>query len=112
MKAIKTEKLLPLITPGEILREEFLLPLQLTEYRLAKEIGVPARRINEIVKGQRRITADTARRFALFFGMTPHFSAQSPDRLRITPTGTRGISSPDYAFRENEGRRVAIKPHP
>ena len=53
-------KLLANITPGEILAEEFLKPKGITQYRLAKDIGVPPRRINEIVKGQRAITADTA----------------------------------------------------
>src|SRR5438067_2311820 len=53
-------KLLTKITPGEILEEEFLKPKGITQYRLAKDIGVPPRRINEIVKGQRAITADTS----------------------------------------------------
>lgn len=58
----------PLATPGEILAEEWLGPMSLTQYALAKAIGVPARRINEIVKGERAITADTAVRLAAFFG--------------------------------------------
>lgn len=61
------------ITPGEILKKEFLLPNKLSEYRLAKDISVPARRINEIVHGERSITADTALRFAKFFGNSPQF---------------------------------------
>jgi antitoxin HigA-1 len=56
------------VHPGEILNEVFLAPLALSQYQLAKEIDVPARRINEIVHGQRRITADTALRLARFFG--------------------------------------------
>lgn len=56
------------IHPGEILREDFLLPLCLSEYRVAKDIGVPPRRINEIVKGKRAVTADTALRFERYFG--------------------------------------------
>ena len=55
------------IHPGEVLREDFLLPLGLSEYRLAQDIGVPPRRINEIVKGKRAITADTALRLARYF---------------------------------------------
>ena len=55
------------IHPGEVLREDFLLPLGLSEYRLAKDIGVPPRRINEIVKGKRALTADTAVRLARYF---------------------------------------------
>lgn len=54
--------------PGEILLEDFLKPMGISQYQIAKEIGVPARRINEIVKGERRISADTALRFAAFFG--------------------------------------------
>jgi addiction module HigA family antidote len=64
---------LPLATPGEILLEEFLRPLGVTQYRLAKEIGVPQRRIGEIVAGKRAITADTAARFGVFFGMEAEF---------------------------------------
>ena len=61
------------ITPGEILEEDFLKPLGLTQYRLAVDIGVPPRRINEIVKGQRAITADTALRLGRYFKMSPQF---------------------------------------
>jgi len=61
------------VHPGEILLEEFLTPLAVSQYKLAKEIGVPARRINEIVHGQRRISADTALRLARFFGTSERF---------------------------------------
>lgn len=61
------------IHPGEILGEEFLKPLEITQYRLAKSTGVPPRRINEIVQGTRSITADTALRLGRFFGMTAQF---------------------------------------
>jgi antitoxin HigA-1 len=61
------------ITPGEILDEEFLKPLAITPYRLAKDIGVSPRRINEIVKGNRAITADTALRLGRYFRMAPEF---------------------------------------
>jgi antitoxin HigA-1 len=66
-------KLLTNITPGEILAEEFLKPMAITQYRLAKDIGVPPRRINEIVNGQRSITADTALRLGRYFRMSPEF---------------------------------------
>jgi addiction module HigA family antidote len=66
-------KLLSNITPGEILEEEFLKPMAITQYRLAKDIGVPPRRINEIVKGRRAITADTALRLGRYFRMAPQF---------------------------------------
>ena len=58
------------ITPGEILLEEFLIPMGLSQYRLAKEIGVPAQRISEIVAGKRAITADTDLRLCRFFGLS------------------------------------------
>ncbi len=61
------------IHPGEILLEEFLEPMGISQYRLAKDISVPARRINEIIKGKRAITADTAMRLALFFSMSSQF---------------------------------------
>jgi addiction module HigA family antidote len=66
-------KLLANITPGEILEADFLKPMGLSQYRLAKDIGVPARRINEIVKGDRAITADTALRLGRYFKMSAQF---------------------------------------
>src|SRR5229473_4098061 len=66
-------KLLANVTPAEILQEEFLRPMGITQYRLAKDIGVPPRRINEIVKGLRAITADTALRLGRYFAMSPEF---------------------------------------
>lgn len=62
-----------LIHPGEILLEEFLEPLEISQYRLAKDMNVPARRINEIVLGKRSITADTALRLGLYFKTSPEF---------------------------------------
>lgn len=64
------------VTPGEILHEEFLLPLAITQYRLAKEISVSARRINEIVHGTRAISVDTALRLGRYFGNSPEFWMQ------------------------------------
>lgn len=58
------------VTPGELLKEEFLEPMGITQYRLAKEIGVPAQRIREIVAGNRSITADTDLRLCRFFGLS------------------------------------------
>jgi addiction module HigA family antidote len=69
---MSTKKIQP-IYPGEILLEEFLKPMDLSQNRLANDIGVPARRINEIVHGKRRITADTALRLARYFKMSPQF---------------------------------------
>jgi addiction module HigA family antidote len=65
-----TEGKLPAVTPGEMLVEEFLKPLGLTNYRLAKEIGVPAQRIGEIIAGRRSITADTDLRLCRFFALS------------------------------------------
>ena len=66
-------KKLPPIHPGEILNEEFLRPMQITQYRLAQAIGVDARRIHAIVHGQRSITAETALLFSRFFGNSAEF---------------------------------------
>jgi antitoxin HigA-1 len=96
--------IMPPVHPGEILLVEFLAPLSLSQYQLAKEIAVPARRVNEIVHGQRRITADTALRLARFFGTSDGFwlnlqtrydIEREKDRLgpalgEITPMGAAG----------------------
>jgi len=68
-----TEKKLAPVHPGEVLLEEFLKPMELSQNRLAIDMGVPSRRVNEIVLGKRRITADTALRLARYFGMSPQF---------------------------------------
>ena len=68
----KTEKLIP-VHPGEVLLEEFLKPMGISQNQLALKTSVPARRINEIVLGKRRITADTALRLGLYFGTTAKF---------------------------------------
>ena len=75
----------PPITPGEVLEEEFLSPLGISQYRLAREVHVSPRRINEIVKGKRAITADTALRLGKFFGTTAQFwlNLQSQYNLEI-----------------------------
>jgi antitoxin HigA-1 len=61
------------IHPGEVLLEEFLKPLEITAYKLAKDVGIPQTRVSEILKGRRRITADTALRLSYYFGTTPKF---------------------------------------
>ena len=68
-----SEQILPPIHPGEILLEEFLQPLGISQYRLAKDIGVPPRRINEIVQGKRSISPDTALRLSRYFGLSERF---------------------------------------
>ncbi|HUZ37659.1 MAG TPA: HigA family addiction module antitoxin [Streptosporangiaceae bacterium] len=90
------------VHPGEILLEEFLKPLSVSQYQLAKQIGVPARRINEIVHGQRPVSADTALRLARFFGTSGRFwiSLQASrdleaekDRLGDALEGIRPLSA-------------------
>ncbi len=64
---------IPNVHPGEVLKEEFLIPLNISAYRLSKDIGIPQTRISEIIKGRRRITADTALRLSSYFGMSAKF---------------------------------------
>lgn len=99
----------PFPHPGEILLEEFLRPMGISQYRLAKEIGVSQRRIGEIVAGTRSVTADTGLRLSRFFGMSDDFwvglqldfdSARAKDALKATlkgikPWGTRRTASLD-----------------
>lgn len=70
---MSNETLLAPIHPGEILLEEFLEPMNISQYRLAKDIGVPPRRINEIVQGKRAISVDTALRLSRYFGLSERF---------------------------------------
>ena len=93
----------PYPRPGEILLEEFLKPMEITQYRLAKEIGVPQRRIGQIVAGKRAVTADTGLRLSRFFDMSDAFwiglqmdydAAKAKDSLaktlgKITPLRSR-----------------------
>ncbi|MBU1195392.1 MAG: HigA family addiction module antidote protein [Proteobacteria bacterium] len=79
-------KQLPPIHPGEILMDEFLEPMEISQYRLAKDISVPPRRINEIVHGKRSITADTALRLGRFFGMSPQFWLNLQTRYDLETT--------------------------
>jgi len=68
-----SDERLPNITPGEILQEEFLSPMGITAYRLAKDTGMPPTRVSQILKGRRRITADTALRLGRYFGNSAEF---------------------------------------
>jgi addiction module HigA family antidote len=88
----------PPIHPGEVLLEEFLEPMELSQYRLAKDISVPARRINEIVHGKRGITADTALRLARYFGTTERFLQTHYD-LEIEKRRLRGRLAKEVAVR-------------
>ncbi len=89
-------KKLPPIHPGEILKEEFLEPMGISQYRLAKDISVPPRRINEIVHGKRTITADTALRLGRFFTMSPQFWLNLQTRYDLELTEDKLDSRLDY----------------
>lgn len=75
------------IHPGEILEQEFLIPLQISAYRLSKDIGIPQTRVSEIVNGNRRITADTALRLSKYFGNTAKFWLGLQDDFDIEEEG-------------------------
>jgi antitoxin HigA-1 len=99
---VATDTIIPPVHPGEILLEEFLAPLGVSQYQLAKELSVPARRINEIVHGQRRISADTALRLARYFGTSERFWMNlqarydleiEKDRLGAALDGIRPLSA-------------------
>ncbi|MFQ5420070.1 MAG: HigA family addiction module antitoxin [Anaerolineae bacterium] len=85
-------QLLSPIHPGEILLEEFLQPMEISQYRLAKDIGVPPRRINEIVHGKRGISADTALRLSRYFGLSERFwmNLQTRYNLEVEKDRLRG----------------------
>jgi len=74
------------ITPGEILQEEFLIPMNISQYRLAKELDIPQTRVSNIINGSRRITADTALRLSLFFGNSAKFWLGLQDDFDIENT--------------------------
>lgn len=76
------------IHPGEILQEEFLMPLEISAYRLSKDTAIPQTRISEIIKGNRRITADTALRLSRYFGTTAKFWLGLQDDYDLEEEGT------------------------
>ena len=84
-----TKKKLSPIHPGEILAEEFLKPMGISQYRLAKDISVPPRRINEIVHGKRAVTADTALRLSRYFGLSDRFWINLQARYDLEMTKDR-----------------------
>lgn len=95
-------KRLPAIHPGEVLREDFMKPNGLTPYRVAKDIGVPALRINQIVKGERGISADTALRLARYFGTSAEVWVRMQARYELEMAQTeleRKISKEVKVFR-------------
>jgi addiction module HigA family antidote len=94
---MSASKKLKNIHPGDVLQEEFLLPLQITAYRLAKDTAIPQTRISEIIKGNRRITADTALRLSRYFGTTPKFWLGLQDDFDLEEEG---------AFKEEELKNI------
>lgn len=86
---------LPNIHPGEVLREEFLIPLGLTAYRLSKDIGVPQTRISEILAEKRSISADTARRLGRYFGTSAQFWLGLQNAYDLEEEDRRGVSLDD-----------------
>ena len=101
-----SEEKLKAVHPGEVLLEEFLKPMELSQNHLALRIGVPARRINEIVLGKRGVTADTALRLGRYFGMSPQFwlglqmdydldvtADKLADRLEVRPYQRKAAAS-------------------
>ena len=77
------------IHPGEILIEEFLIPLEISAYKLSKDLSIPQTRISEIIKGNRRITADTALRLSKYFGNSPKFWLGLQDDYDIEEENSR-----------------------
>ena len=98
---MRTRKMAP-IHPGEILMEEFLKPMGISQYRLSKDIHVPARRINEIVHGQRSITADTALRLSRYFNLSERFwlNLQTRYDLEVEKDKLRGRIEIEVKVRE------------
>jgi addiction module HigA family antidote len=87
------------IHPGEVLREEFLEPLGITAYRLSKDTFIPQTRISEILKGNRRVTADSALRFAKYFGTSAKFWLGLQDDYDLEEEGINKKSELDYIIK-------------
>lgn len=102
---------LPPVPPGEVLQEEFLAPLEITQYRLAKDIGVPPRRINEIIQGTRAVTADTAIRLARYFQTSDRFwlNLQAQYDIELAKDRLGGRLELDIKPRQAFSRRRAAK---
>jgi addiction module HigA family antidote len=100
------------VTPGELLREEFLTPMGISQYRLAKEIGVPAQRIGEIVAGKRAVTADTDLRLCRFFGLSDGYwlRAQTAHDTEVAQSALAKTLSKIKPWRPTPSPRT--RPHP
>ena len=97
------------VTPGELLREDFLKPMGLSQYRLAKEIGVPAQRIGEIVAGKRSITADTDLRLCRFFGLSDGYWLRA-QAAHDTEVAARAMASELKKIRPWQGASPPLTP--
>jgi antitoxin HigA-1 len=104
----KALKRLPPVSPGEMLLEEFLKPMGISQYRLAKEIGVPAQRIGEIVAGRRAITADTDLRLCRFFGLSEGWWLRGQARFDTERARDElgGVLAKITPWAEREGRNA------
>jgi len=98
------------IHPGEILTEEFLIPLNISAYRLSKDIEIPQTRISQIAKGKRSITADTAMRFSIYFGTTPVFwlGLQNDYDLEEECINKKEVFNRLKSFRKSDSKIVEI----
>jgi len=105
------------ITPGEILLKEFLIPMDISQYRLAKELGIPQTRVSNIINGNRRITADTALRLSSFFGNSAKFWLGLQDDFDIEnaqnfqPKAYRQIETSNWigTVAETEGKYITMR---
>ena len=91
-----TIEVLPNIHPGEVLKEEFLVPLKISAYRLAKELVIPETRISEIIRGRRAITADTAIRLSRFFGTSAEFCLNLQNSYDLEETKRKKAEEYDH----------------
>ena len=107
-KSSTTTELLPNPHPGEILMEEFLKPMALSQTALANAINVPPRRINEIVLGKRAITADTDLRLARYFGMSEGFFLSCRPTTNSCPAAARSPTSSRRSGRGRRNRNVSV----
>lgn len=101
---------LPPIHPGEILLEEFLKPMGISQYRLAKDTGVPPRRINEIVHSKRSITPDTALRLSRYFGLSERFWMNLQSRYDLETEKDRLLERLDREVRVYAGSALPQRP--
>ncbi len=95
------------ISPGEILLEEFLIPLQISQYKLSKDLGIPQTRISEIIKGNRRITADTALRLSAYFGNSAKFWLGLQDDYDIEQELTENSETFEQITRSNTLQKLS-----